>query len=106
MRLSIVLRDDGLIYTVLQLGSYVACRPAHGLGHGPVGAAVSAWPAVALIGSYELLTIIIRIIIRKVEPPASSPELADAPAHRLGLVDSPDVRHREDHRYPARRLVP
>jgi hypothetical protein len=33
---------------------------AHGLGHGPIGAAVSAWPAVALVGSYELLMMIIR----------------------------------------------
>ena len=32
---------------------------AHGLGYGPVGAAVAAWP-VALVGSYELLTMVIR----------------------------------------------
>ncbi len=32
---------------------------AHGLGHGAVGAAVAAWPAVALVGSYELLMMII-----------------------------------------------
>jgi len=31
-----------------------------GLGHGPVGAAVAAWPAVALVGSYELLMMVIR----------------------------------------------
>ena len=31
-----------------------------GLAYGPVGAAVSAWPAVALILSYELLMIIVR----------------------------------------------
>lgn len=33
---------------------------AHGLGHGPVGAAVAAWPAVALVGSYKLLMTVIR----------------------------------------------
>jgi hypothetical protein len=33
---------------------------AHGLGHGLAGAAVAAWPAVALVGSYELLMMIIR----------------------------------------------
>ena len=33
---------------------------AHGLGHGPVGAAVAVWPAVALVGSYELFMTIIR----------------------------------------------
>jgi hypothetical protein len=30
------------------------------LGHGPIGAAVSAWPTGALVGSYELLMMIIR----------------------------------------------
>jgi len=33
---------------------------AHGLGHGPIGAAVAAWPAIALVGSYELLRMVIR----------------------------------------------
>lgn len=41
------------------------CRDAscehcsHGLGHGLIGAAVAEWPAVALVGSYELLAVII-----------------------------------------------
>jgi hypothetical protein len=38
----------------------LAANVAHGLGHGPVGAAVAAWPAVALVGSYELLMTVIR----------------------------------------------
>ncbi len=29
-------------------------------GHGPVGALVSAWPALALVGSFELLMMLIR----------------------------------------------
>jgi hypothetical protein len=33
---------------------------AHGLGHGPVGAAVAAWSATALVRSYELFMTIIR----------------------------------------------
>jgi hypothetical protein len=33
---------------------------AHGLGHGPIGALISAWPAVALAGSFELLMTLIR----------------------------------------------
>ena len=37
-----------------------AAKTAHGLGHGLIGAAVAAWPAVALVGSYELLMIVIR----------------------------------------------
>jgi hypothetical protein len=46
--------------------SYALVR-AHGeagwtgrIGHGPIGAAVAAWPAVALVGSYELLMMVIR----------------------------------------------
>lgn len=38
----------------------LAANVAHGLGHGPVGGAVAAWPAVALVGSYELLMMVIR----------------------------------------------
>ena len=32
----------------------VGANLAHGVGHGPVGALVSAWPALALVGSFEL----------------------------------------------------
>lgn len=38
----------------------LSANVAHGLGHGAIGAAVGAWPAVALVGSYELLMTIIR----------------------------------------------
>jgi hypothetical protein len=38
----------------------IGANLAHGMGHGPVGALVSAWPAVALVGSYELLMALIR----------------------------------------------
>ncbi len=31
----------------------VGANLAHGVGHGPVGALVSAWPALALVGSFE-----------------------------------------------------
>lgn len=33
----------------------VGANLAHGVGHGPVGGLVSAWPALALIGSCELM---------------------------------------------------
>jgi Protein of unknown function (DUF2637) len=32
----------------------IGANLAHGLGHGPIGALVSAWPALALAGSFEL----------------------------------------------------
>jgi hypothetical protein len=44
----------------LGVAATLAANVAHGLGHGPVGAAVAAWPAVALVGSYELCMTIIR----------------------------------------------
>jgi hypothetical protein len=44
----------------LGIAATLAANVAHGLGHGPVGAAVAAWPAVGLVGSYELLMIVIR----------------------------------------------
>ena len=44
----------------LGIAATLAANVAHGLGHGPVGAAVGAWPAVALVGSYELLMMITR----------------------------------------------
>jgi hypothetical protein len=33
---------------------------AYGIGHGPIGALVSAWPALAVVGSYELPMLLIR----------------------------------------------
>jgi hypothetical protein len=39
----------------LGIAATLAANVAHGLGDGPIGAAVAAWQAVALIGSYELL---------------------------------------------------
>jgi Protein of unknown function (DUF2637) len=44
----------------LGIAATLAANVAHGLGNGPSGAAVAAWPAVALVGSYELLMVVIR----------------------------------------------
>ena len=38
----------------------IGANLAHGLNHGPIGARVSAWPALALVGSFELLMLLIR----------------------------------------------
>jgi hypothetical protein len=38
----------------------VGANLAHGVGHGPMGALVSAWPALALVGSFELLMMLVR----------------------------------------------
>ena len=44
----------------LGIAATLAANVAHGLGDGLFGAAVAAWPAVALVGSYELLMMVIR----------------------------------------------
>jgi hypothetical protein len=43
----------------LGIAATLAANVAHGWGHGLAGA-VAAWPAVALVGSYELLMMVIR----------------------------------------------
>jgi hypothetical protein len=73
-------RVPALARWLLGLGivATLAANVAHGLGHGPIGAAVAAWPAVALVGSYELLM----MIVRGVQQPAGdvSPETVEASA--------------------------
>lgn len=44
----------------LGVGATLTVNVMSGLVYGPVGAAVAAWPAVALVLSYELLMIIVR----------------------------------------------
>jgi hypothetical protein len=55
-------RVPSLARWLLGLGivATLATNVGHGLGHGLIGAVVAAWSAVALIGSYELLMMIIR----------------------------------------------
>jgi hypothetical protein len=59
----------------LGIAATLAANVAHGLGHGPVGAAVGAWPAVALVGSYEFLM----MIIRGAQSESPVPGVADTP---------------------------
>jgi hypothetical protein len=42
------------------IAATIGANLAHGIGHGPIGALVSAWPALALVASYELLMVLIR----------------------------------------------
>ncbi len=96
----------------------VGANLAHGVGHGPVGALVSAWPALALVGSFELLMMLIRTgrgarpgeaepePWHQVVPPLvqeASPELTAAPARDVrrgqpadpgrGRPAGPRIRH-------------
>jgi Protein of unknown function (DUF2637) len=62
----------------------IGANLAHGLNHGPIGALVSAWPALALVGSFELLMLLIRTHQR-----ASSTGSDDAmPNHSVPLADN------------------
>ena len=51
----------------------IGANLAHGLGHGhgPIDALVSAWPALALAGSFELLMTLIRTEADPSQPPPS-----------------------------------
>jgi hypothetical protein len=64
-------RVPSLARWLLGLGmvATLAANVAHGSGHGIIGAAVAAWSAVALVGSYELLM----VVIRGAQPPAGAP---------------------------------
>jgi hypothetical protein len=62
------------------------------LGHGPIGALVSAWPALALAGSFELLM----TMVRNGEEPCAPPVTAVAMGHSVpvpapGLPDGPSL---------------
>jgi hypothetical protein len=45
---------------VAGIAATLTANMARGWSHGPVGAVVAAWPAVSLVGSYELLVWLIR----------------------------------------------
>src|ERR1700730_15763560 len=44
----------------LGIAATLTANMAQGWSHGPVGAAIAAWPAISLVGSYELLVWLIR----------------------------------------------
>ncbi|MGE5292527.1 MAG: hypothetical protein ACM3ML_36125 [Micromonosporaceae bacterium] len=76
----------------------LAANVAHGWSHGPAGAAVAAWPAASLVGSYELLLWLIRS--------AAAGSLAREPATDLpgGPADQPSGP--AERRTAELRLVP
>ena len=61
----------------LGIAATLAANVARGLVHGPVGAAVAACPAIALVGSYELLMMVIR----------GSQALPDGTSGSAGILD-------------------
>jgi hypothetical protein len=82
----------------------IGANVAHGLGHGPIGALVSAWPALALVGSYELLMVVVRadqeqanaLSHRAVESqaePLPAPDVPPAPANAPTLAQTVRAWH-------------
>jgi hypothetical protein len=58
----------------LGIAATLTANMAQGWSHGPVGAVVAAWPAVSLVGSYELLVWLIRTSgVAAREPSAEQP---------------------------------
>jgi hypothetical protein len=76
----------------------IGANLAHGLGHGAIGALVSAWPALALAGSFELLMTLIRTESPANATPAPSVDIrwhsaiagGDVPA---ALIEAPNMEY-------------
>jgi hypothetical protein len=56
----------------LGIAATLTANMAQGWSHGPVGAAVAAWPAISLVGSYELLVWLVRTAGRWNQPQRNS----------------------------------
>jgi hypothetical protein len=77
------------------IAATIGANLAHGMSHGPIGAIVSAWPALALVGSFELLMTLTRKAATPL--PAETPHQDTArtnkeqatPAHTT-LVQTPE----------------
>ena len=71
------------------ISATLAANVAAGLHFGPVGAVVAAWPALALVGSYELLMLIIRSEARADTSEVRFPSAINRPAG--GEISQPDI---------------
>lgn len=72
----------------LGIAATLAANVAQGWSHGLIGAAVAAWPAVSLVGSYELLVWIIRTATA--DGPVREPVAVQSWQHS----DQPDTERR------------
>ena len=92
----------GLARWLLALGilATLAANVAHGWSHGPVGAAVAAWPAASLVGSYELLLWLIRTTADDAMVREPYADQAGAPEDHLvadlRLLPIPDLDEQEE----------
>jgi hypothetical protein len=72
----------------LGIAATLTANMAQGWSHGPVGAVVAAWPAISLVGSYELLVWLIRTS-GTVEPGPSAEHLCSRAACRTATRSLP-----------------
>jgi hypothetical protein len=67
----------------LGIAATLTANMAQGWSHGPVGAVVAAWPAVSLVGSYELLVWLIRTAGTLEQGSPAEPDSNGAPRRAL-----------------------
>lgn len=94
-----------LAYLSLVLGilATLAANVMHGWAHGPIGAVVAAWPAVALVLSYELLMGLIR---RSAVTPQVQADVVPVQVERVPDDGKPDVEAVEDAPVPEIEVQP
>lgn len=85
----------------LGISATLAVNVAAGLANGVVGAIVAAWPAPALVISYELLMLIVRRSARPVPEPAAAggPPAPPSPRTPPPLAISVDNHGFDDHSF-------
>jgi DNA-binding NarL/FixJ family response regulator len=87
------------------IAATISANLAHGLNHGPIGALISAWPALALVGSYELLMHLVRthpsaspanslsFAVSHAAPPDAPSEPATVPALEQAVCELHQAGH-------------
>ena len=86
----------------LGIAATLTANMAQGWSHGPVGAAVAAWPAISLVGSYELLVWLVRTA-GALEPGPAEQHVGDStadcgPACQYSTPAIDGQRHSQDER--------
>ncbi len=69
----------------------LAANVLAGAGYGPLGAVVSAWPALAFVGCYELLMLLVRASARRAaSAPGEQAQTAPGKRSRTALTSAPE----------------
>jgi Protein of unknown function (DUF2637) len=80
----------------------LATNMAQGWPHGPIGVAVAAWPAVSLVGSYELLVWLIRTAGTPEAAPAAQEASNGSGRYPIPASSAASERHSQDAREKPR----